>query len=166
MDRPRIPEPVDPAKAQVVIIDGDAYREQRRAVRRYLAAIVAAVVIAMSSVVWTQMAVLGRQDDAATRGRESLRIARNVERTVDILESATSPEAQAASAEQIRATIAAIGCDNRAALQDLLDQLIARGILTPGDATIDCTDPTNVPALPSVPLEPAIGTTTTSEVPR
>ena len=151
MERPDIPDDTPPNS--VVILDADAYRAQRKTIRRQVALLVACVVIALASVVYTQYQVIQNQDESATRGKQSLAIAKDVKKTLDILTNATSPEAQAAQQAQLRAAIQAaiqaIGCDNRAALQDLLDQLIQRGILTPGDATIACTSsgvpPTTTP---------------------
>lgn len=107
--------------------------------RRQMAGILVIMAIGMLGIIGTQVAVRHTQEANSPRVENTENMVRDVRRILRIAENITSPAAAAKQRQVLAEAIAAIGCDNRAALQDLLTQLIDRGILTPGDARIDST---------------------------
>lgn len=60
-------------------------------------------------------------------------LARDNRKTLEIIESQTSPEAIARQKAQVEDIIGIIDCNQRQALQDALQGLVDRGILSPKD---------------------------------
>lgn len=60
-------------------------------------------------------------------------LARDNRRTLQIIETQTSPEAIARQKAQVEDIIGIIDCNQRQALQDALQGLVDRGILSPSD---------------------------------
>lgn len=100
------------------------------------------IVLLLAVQVWTITQIRATQVVNTPKTDQIVNNTDAIQKTLKILEDATSPEAQARSQEVLREAIATIGCDNRATLQDLIDQLVSRGILTAGDATLNCPSTT------------------------
>jgi hypothetical protein len=131
-----------------VVLDADAYREQRHAVRRWSTLVIFLVALALGATTYTQFQIRNTQTESTARGKAIAQNVHDVKHILQILTDATSPEARERAAAQLRAAIEAIGCDNRAALQDLIDQLVEQGILRPGDLRIACLSTTTTTSTP------------------
>ena len=71
-------------------------------------------------------------EDGQERGRQNRRTLQEIERLANIIESQTSPEAQARQQETIDSIITIIGCENEDTIQRLVDVLVEREVLEPG----------------------------------
>lgn len=150
---PEKPGPI-PEKAgshDLIVMDRSVYTEMMARWSRTVRVLVVLVAVALGAVVFTQYQIRTTQKIGATRSIETSQDVSDIKRILTLVEGVASPEALAIQKQALVDALAAIRCDNRAALQDLLDQLIERGILAPGDATIACTGG-----------PPVAGTTTTT----
>lgn len=122
-------------------------RQPGRRVQGWL--MVLAVIVAAGSMIWSSSHLGGVVDRISATQTLSVqrnkRIAANttnIQATLDIVKAATSPEAKAATQKVLRDAISNIDCNNRLALQGLIDQLISDGILRPSDVSLATNCPT------------------------
>lgn len=109
---------------------------------------VLAVIVAALSVVYSQSQIRTTQQQSVVRNKRIAANTTNIQQTLDIVKAATSPEAKAATQKVLRDAIAGIDCNNRLALQGLINQLITDGILRPSDVSLatNCPTATTEPA--------------------
>jgi uncharacterized protein HemX len=71
----------------------------------------------------------------------------DLEELVQSIEAATGPEAQARSADRLRTAIQNIECDQRQVVQDVMDRLVAAGVIPPSES-IACPPAPGAPPTP------------------
>lgn len=135
----------------LIVMDRKVITDMISSWRRYTRIMTALVAVALVAVVFTQVQIRATQKTNSPIVAETSDNVHDIKRILELVDGVASPAAIEQQQVALREAIQSIGCDNRAALQDLLDQLIERGILAPGDATIECDTHT-----------PAAGTTTTT----
>lgn len=91
------------------------------------------------SAIWMVFILIGLQNDSNARGRENKDSIQAVRETLRLIQYQTSPEGRAATDKQIDNIIFKADCNNRKAIQDVIEDLIYRGALPAGSnlPTID-----------------------------
>lgn len=114
----------------------ESYQSRLQRARKWLLAAAVMAALCLCGMVYLTTTLLDAQAVAAGRGKRIEAIAKDVRTQLKILQHATGPEGIKAAQNQADAVVYRIDCNNRLALQDLVDTLVRRGVLAPGDRNI------------------------------
>lgn len=149
MSPKRITQPPYP---DVVVISGEEYRAKTKVARRYTAALLCCVVLALGSVAFTQWKIRDAQTTNFPVLAEIQRGNKDAAETLEIIKDATSSGALVRQHKVLEDAFASIDCLTRQSINELVQNLIDAGLLPP-DALIECK---------TVEAPPAAATTTTT----
>lgn len=91
-----------------------------------------ASILTLVLVAYISLAMLDLQRQGRDRGKEIQGVTREIQEVTRIIEEQTNPEAQERQRELVNFIVESIGCENRQALQDLVNVLVEREVLEPG----------------------------------
>lgn len=114
---------------QLIVIDRDDYRKQRTTMRRFLLAIIIMFALGLGGTGFTVYQIRSTQ---VTNTKTS----QDTHHLLQLFTNATGAKAQAAQRAALQAAIDQISCNNRDDLTALINTLVDKGVLAPGDVDL------------------------------